>query len=218
MPRTTYWFRVRSEVRGTARGRAIEVHDASGAFIREAWADRMARAIVVGDDVVITRRRMFPLTGRVDIADAARGTILGRTSRGGVVRDAAGRELGRFRDARSLKSFLGEGFFDILVAIFTGGDASSTGGSGPTGYRWRVAGVERGHLVRAPWPFGDEPEVVVPRAERPWFARWVPERIARFLRTLTRPPVWTLEVDDLARDEMRVVVAGAIFAIELSHW
>ncbi len=214
----TLWFRVRSEVRGSRRGRAFEVFDRSGTPIASAWAEPWAREIAVGGETVLRRRRLFPLTGRVDIVDAATGAALGRTGRGGVVRDADDRELGRFRDARTARDFLGEGLFDLFGAILTGGDGSSSTPSGATGYVWRVAGRPRGRLYRAPWPFAGAEASMVAHERRSWLARLVPERLARLLRRVGHDPTWVLELEGVGAAEQRLVLAAAVFAIELSHW
>jgi hypothetical protein len=216
MGQPVFWFRVRSEMRGKARGRVVAVHDASGAPVASAWIDRTSRAFVVEPGLVVTRRRLFPLTGRVDITSTD-GEVIGRTNRSGVVRDASGREVGRFRDARSMRSFFSQGFFEIIFAIITGVETSDAGPSGPTGLVWKVAGVPRGGLRRTPWPFGhDEP--ATPRRQRSWRARLLPERFRRFLRELSRDPTWVLELDAPEAIDPRLTLGSAIFAIELSQW
>src|SRR5690606_11249793 len=111
--------------------RRIELFDAAGAPLATALVPRRGRRITVESleptvipPVDITISRLFPLTGRVDITDARSGARLGITSRLGVVRHPDGRVLGRFRDARTMRSYLGEGVVTIALGIIIGGSDS----------------------------------------------------------------------------------------------
>lgn len=164
----------------------------------------------------ITIRRLFPLTGRVDITDARSGARLGITSRLGVVRHPDGRVLGRFRDARTMRSYLGEGVLTIVLGIIFGG-SDSDGGTSPTGLRWVVDGEDRGELRQSGWPFAPTREPI-PRAERSWIQRLIPERVATVLRRIGEAPCWKLEHDALAPDDARLTLAAAVVSVELSRW
>jgi hypothetical protein len=99
-----------------------------------------------------------------------------------------------------------------------GGDGSSSTASGPSGYVWRSAGRASGRLYRSAWPFAEAEPAPVPRAQRPWPARVLPERFARFLRGLGGDRAWVLQAEGVGPQEERVVLAAMVFAIELSHW
>lgn len=225
------WIRVQSRRTDRPRGRDLELYDEHGALLASARTSHTSRLIEVVLDPLgqsphadtalalrLERRRLFPLTGRVDVRDAVSGEELGRTSRAGTVRRRDGSIIGRFRNARRLRGFVGESLFDIGVAILTGGEASGSEPSRPTGFDWIVAAQNRGRLVRAKWPFEDEADRPVPRERRPWIARWIPDRVAAFLRSLSRTPCWRLELESLPSSERRLAIAGALFAVELAHW
>jgi hypothetical protein len=221
--RSCYWLRVHTEPTGSVLRRRIELFEAAGVPLMTVLVPRRGHTITVEPAeadampaVTITVRRLFALTGRVDINDTRTGARLGGTSRLGVVRRADGRVLGRFRDARSMRSFFGEGVFTILLALFIGGD-DSDGGTSASTLRWMVDGQVRGQLSREGWPFGpDRPPV--PRAQRRGLARFIPERVARLLRSLGEAPAWKLELDPQSSGDERLTLAAAIFAVELSRW
>jgi hypothetical protein len=221
--RDSYWLRVHAEQTTDVLRRRIELFDAAGQPLARALVPRRGRSIVVETavptvvtPVTIAIRRLFPLTGRVDIVDTQTGARLGGTSRLGVVRRADGRVVGRFRDARTTRSFLGEGVFTVILAFFIGGSDSDAGTSASE-LRWIVDDRTRGELTRAQWPFGPE-QPPVPRAQRTGIARFIPERLSRALRGLADAPTWKLELEAQTSDDGRLTLAAAIFAVELSRW
>lgn len=166
--------------------------------------------------LLLRRRRSFPLTGKVDVYDAPGRRRLGVVSRSGRFVDAEGREVGRFRDARSMRWRALEGIVASMVEAMLDGSDSMV--SGPSGYVFTLGGRAAGTLSQTRLPFETEP-VREPGVAAGVFQRLMPARARRLLPDRGRPRGWKLEraAPELQCDP-RLYVAAALFAVELSYW
>jgi hypothetical protein len=150
-------------VRAYLWGRDIDAHDAH------------ARQPVLR----VRRRHLFPITGVADASALAGDRQLGTVHRSGRIRDAGGRPLGRFRDARSTGQRTRESLLQGVFEAVLGGDGTTTLASGPDGYVWAspehvvlgtlrrgAPGAPRGSwlLERSPETFGYDPLLVTAAA------------------------------------------------------
>lgn len=203
--------------------RVIEVHDARGELRLRGIAFPWRREIAVNpvDDrpdagFVIRRRRLFPLTGKLDLLERRGGGRLGVLSRSGRVLGPGGRDLGRFRDARSLRDWGGEALVELVGAIVSGVEGGDPGRM-PQERRWILGRREQGRLQRASWPFAN-PSEETPLPAR-GLARFLPPRVSRLLRGLGDPRTWRFDWLPLGEGgDPRMPVAAAVWAVELSHW
>ena len=205
--------------------RGYVIRDGTGASRFTARAFRVPGRITVWPHdapdrpiLLAVPRWSFPLTGRYDVRDAATDRELGVISRSGRFYGAHGRQLGRFRDARSWKEHAGEGLVTLVVEGLIAGDSAADAGTGPSGYVVIVGGRQAGTLSRARVPFEVESP---PRAP--------PGRIARTLRhVLPRrvgdawfehrsPLAWKLDVDAGELPEP-ILLAATLLAIEIALW
>lgn len=219
----TRWIRVRRESRDGKACRVIAVHDATGAPELEAVAFTWQRDIVVLPaesariaGFTIRRRRLFPLTGALDVVDVRDGRRLGILFRSGRVADATGQPQGRFRDARTAGDRAGETAFEFVGAIVTGTEGGDPGRM-PAEQRWLVGGREQGRLMRVRWPFAAARED--PAAGTRGLARFLPSKLSAFLRSASEPTTWRFDWTPLELPvDPRLPVAAAVWAVELSHW
>ncbi len=201
----------------------IEVHDAGSAphlrAIAFTWRREIVAEPVRGErdgGFVISRRRLFPITGRLDLLDAVGGRRLGSLHRSGRVRDATGHDLGKFRDPRTLRDWGGETVFELVGAIVTGSEGGDPGRM-PQDRTWVRGGREQGRLRRTSWPFA--PTAEGPPPDPRGLSRFLPRRLARFMRSLGDPPTWRFDWVPLEGPwDRRLPIAAAVWAVELSHW
>lgn len=212
-------------MRGVDEGRAcrdLTVYDATGRPLLVARAFIWGRDIVVREGgesaaplLVLRRRRLFPLTGKVDVLEAPSGRRLGLLHRRGRVWDANGTLVGRFADARTFRRMAAESVVEGIGTAIVGGDATS--GRSPDGYTYTQRDRVAGGLARAPLPF----DVVRASSPAPLIAR-----IARFLPSKfgaalegRRTHGWRFDRSAVRADEdPRLSVAAALFTVELSQW
>jgi hypothetical protein len=216
------WLTVR---RASADGRACRdyvVYDAAGARLAGARAFPWRREIPIftGDDaastvILLRRRRFFPLSGKVDVHVAGAGARIGVVSRGGRFTSADGRVIGAFRDARPMRDRTKEAVVIGLLDAMAGGDGSSTIMSGPTGFIYFEDGSPAGSLARARLPF----EPPGGEAGGRHLGRLRALLPARFASALVERGGWKLErAAPSVLVDPRLLLAAALFAVELSHW
>lgn len=219
----TLWIRVRREARDGRAARVLEVSDADGVVRHVAVAFPWLRDIEVapvpgleGEHFTIRRRRSFPLTGRVD-AIGANGGRFGILARSRIVRGPDGREVVRFRDARSRRDRTGETLFELAGQIITGAEGGDPGRA-PLDYRILAGGRSVGRLARASWPFPDGTPAAPPEI-RGW-RRFLPAAVRDLARRLAAPECW--RADLLAAPDVfggeRLRLASLVWTVELSHW
>lgn len=211
-----WWLAVR---RAADEGRACRdyaVFDDAGALLAQARAYPWRREIPILDAEharigVLSRRRSFPITGKVDVFDDGGGT-LGVLGRDGWCRDADGRTLGRFRDARSMREQTLESLASGVLDAVTGNDGSLP--TGPTAMVWLIDGRAAGSLHRDKLPFADP--TAPPPSDHP-LRRWLPAAVKKRVDGPER--AWRFEREAPARHEdLRLLLGAVIFAVELAHW
>ena len=225
------WFSV---ARATHSGRACRdyvIFDSTGSACFEARAFPWRREIVIRANtpphlpvLTLRRRRSFPLTGTVDILNED-GDRIGTVRRNGVFR-AQDRHVGRFLDARTMRERTREAVvIGVLDSLF-GGDGTTAIGSAPNGFVWLRGSTVVGVLTRAAASFlAESPHTEANRDTTRPHASAYPSLIARVIdrfRRLARPDApraWKLEQRDPAHAaDDRIVIAAALFTIELSQW
>jgi hypothetical protein len=212
--------------RASADGRKCRdyvVYDAAGVTLLTARAFVWSRDIAVlsadgpGEPVMVLRRRhSFPLTGKVDVYEAAGRRRLGVVSRSGRFVDADGRRIGRFSDARSVRARALEGVLASMVEAMLDGSDSMV--SGPSGYVLVLGGKAAGTLGQTRLPFETGPAAET-GGTAGVFQRLIPTRARKLLPDRRGPRGWKLE--RAARElpcDPRLYLAAALFAVELSHW
>jgi hypothetical protein len=218
------WFHVESVVVDGKRCRVHTVFSDEGSALLAGRAYLMGRDFRVaapsvgGEPRLLLRRRIsFPLTGRYDLFELPSRERLGVLNRSGRFRDARGRVVGRFRDARTLRDHLGEGAFEMAFELLLGDGQSEATGSGPTGFVLLLDGRPAGALSQSRLPFhpSPPPEVELGPARRA--LRSVLPGDALFER---RPPMgWRLAlVPDAPVVDSSLLVSAALLAIEISRW
>jgi hypothetical protein len=217
------WITVERAVAGGRACRDYEVCAEDGQTLLDARAFNWGRDIVVqaGDPakpcLVLRRRRSFPITGRVDLLEMPAGRRIGVLSRSGRFHDAEGRLAGRFQDARSAGSRTREGLIVGLLDAAFGGDGTQSDISSPSGFLYTLGGAQAGTLSRARLPFSTE-AMDQPKSARS-LVRFLPKRLTDALRAPSTPKGWRLERTSIPpREDPRLSIAAALFAIELSHW
>jgi hypothetical protein len=182
---------------------------------------RVAASALDGQPRLLLRRRIsFPLTGRYDLFELPSRERLGFLNRSGRFRDAHGRVVGRFRDARTLRDHLGEGAFEIAFELLLGDGQSEATGSGPTGFVLLLDGKPAGALSQARLPFyPSPPPETEPGPARRALRSVLPRRLGEALFE-RRPPVgWRLALaSDAPPVDARLLVGAALLAIEISRW
>jgi hypothetical protein len=221
----TIWLSVERSVSSGRATRDYVIYDDAGALLLTAQTWPWRRDIVVQtatepeQQFLLLRRRLsFQLTGRVDVYDEARGR-LGTVSRSGRYRDSRGRVTGRFRDARSFGHRSREAVLVGVLDALLGGDGTTADTGGPGGYVWLVGSEVMGTLARARLPStvddaaGASPSAPTIAGRLAAFG----ERLRAFVRA--RPQGWKLERRvPRSPGDPRLILAAALFAIELSHW
>jgi hypothetical protein len=167
--------------------------------------------------LLLRRRRTFPLTGKVDVLELPAHEKIGVVSRSGRYRDALGRPVGAFRDARSLGNRAKEGAFLAAMEALLGGDGTASTGSGPSGFVHVVAGMIAGTLARGPLPFLTTPSSDTRSESRNLLRKILPRRLGDRLFNLA-PRGWKLVNTMPDAQDPRLRLAAALFAVELSHW
>jgi hypothetical protein len=216
---STLWITSRYATVQGARGREYEVFTNDGQALLAARSTVWGREIVVrdrfGEPVIrLLRSRAFILNGRADVL-SARGR-LGAVFRSGRFRDASGRRIARFRDARSFGSRAGEGMLQAVVDAALGADGTSQL-SGPAAF---VCTSESGPVAslsrrRLPFRTGDP----VPPTERARaLAGLLPRGLARWLLDRGTLHGWALERVAPVDGDPLLLLGAALFTIELSHW
>jgi hypothetical protein len=224
LDRQILWFAVERAADAGRACRDYVVFDEDGTALLQARAHPWRRDIVLRSaldparaHLTIRRRVTFPLSGRLDVYDDGASRI-GVLSRNGSYRDARGRRVGRFRDARTFRDHAREGIAMAVLDALLSGDGTTAIGSGPSGFVWLAGDSAIGTLARAalPFPHGAASEAAIERPPANMLGR-----IARRLRTLRRsqPSGWKLERFATApTTDARLTAAAALFAVELSHW
>jgi hypothetical protein len=167
--------------------------------------------------LVMEPRWTFPFTGKYEIRRADDGRLLGVARRNGKLSDAAGRRLARFADARSLRSFLGEGVVEMAVNAALGADGDVHGGPGSDTFMLLVDGRPAGSLRRGRLPFLVEPPV--PERQPAAWQAWIRRVLPRSWLEARPPSGWRLTLDPPAASLDRdLVVAQALLTAEISAW
>lgn len=224
MPALTLWLRTRRGVREGKRGREYDVFDGQAVLRWTAFARRVPGPVDVFAPAdpkkpVLRGRpwRSFPVTGRYDVTDAA-GEPVGVITRSGRFYDAAGRKVGRIRDARSMKEHVGEGLLALVVEAAIAGDAAAGIGGDASDHVLVLDGLPPGRLERAPLPFPPPGETVrEPGRLRRGLARVMPGTSGRFLNA-GPPSGWHLDVPDRGHVSEALLLAAAILAVEVALW
>jgi hypothetical protein len=214
------WFTLQRTTDGGRACRDYTVRDEAGVPLLTARAFNWGRDIVVATAdatpvLTLRRSRMFPLTGRVAVLELPALARIGTVRRSGTFSDAAGRRLGRFRDARRASARAREGIlqaaFELVIV------AGESVPSGPNSFVLEVDGAAQGSLMHATLPFSMEPAVAAPsRVEQ--LTRWLPARARSALRIVSAPRGWQFHRSSPTPDDPRMHIAAALFAIELSRW
>lgn len=222
----TIWL---STLRSSARGRACRdyvVYDGAGAPVLVAQTSAWQRDIVVHTAtqpprrfLLLRRRLSFPLTGRVDVRDE-HDARLGTVSRSGRYRDVRERIAGRFRDARSFGNRAREGVLVGVLDALVGADGTVSEISRPSGFVWLTGSSVAGTLGTAPLPFLDDAATASATnvaATTSRVGKW--SKRLRAILDPPRPQGWKLErLLPAPPGDPRLVLAAALFTIELSHW
>ena len=200
--------------------RDYTVMDEDGVRLLTARAYNWSRAIVVAaadgaPTIKLLRSRLFPLTGKVAVLELPSRLRIGTVRRNGMFSDAAGRRLGRFRDARTSRERTRETVFQATFEAILGSGESMP--SSPDSFVLELEGVAQGSLLHATLPFTTEPAAASSSRLAP-LTRWLPERARRALRVVSTPRGWKFHRSSPAPDDPRIHVAAALFAIELSRW
>jgi len=214
-------FTTRYERRERHRWRVYRIHAPDGTVLHTGEARRVPGPLAVhdagtGDEIVSARpRRSFPLSGRYDAMCA--GERIGVLNRMGRIRDADGRTIARFRDARSLEEHVGEGIATMVVEGLIAGDAGAGVGPGPSGYVLMSKDGVLGTLKRERLPF----EVEQPHEPRRFIR--AAETVRRMLRrgpgkAGRHPAGWTLDVPGDLPFSRPLLIAASILAIEIALW
>ena len=221
----TLWMRTRYTRRLGRPGRDYTIHSPDGLLRYTAYAGRVPGPITISvpdaPEPPLVRgkpRRSFPISGRYDVLgpDSAK---LGVITRSGRFFDAGGQRLGRFRDARSLRSHAGEGIATIIVEGIIAGDSGAGIGPGASEYRVALEGLPDGRLAMARLPFmpDDEPAPRPGRIAR-GLRRIMPARAADRLLERRPPAGWVFEVPETGTLPELLLLAAAILAVEISLW
>jgi hypothetical protein len=172
--------------------------------------ETLARDVSGAPVFALVLRRSFPVSGKVDILEMPGRRWLGIVTRGGRIVGADGRVVARLRDARKLGERAGEVAFMTVLEALVGGEGSSET-SGPSGYVYVVGDAPVGALGRAKPPFDSGNATGTARGLK----RLVP---ARLLGGAAAGRAWKLERAAGDPNDPLLVVAAALFAVEISHW
>jgi hypothetical protein len=160
-------------------------------------------------------RRSFPLTGQYDVRRAADRRVLGVVRRNGKLSDAAGNPLARFKDARSLRGFIGEGLCEMAFQAALGGGGSVDAGTGSGTFVLLVDGEPAGSLRRGRLPF----LVASPPIELAGWQRWIRRALPRSWYEPRPPSGWKLTAAAAAGHlDRELLVAQALLTAEISAW
>jgi hypothetical protein len=213
------WITSRATRVDGRRARDYEVCSAAGVVALTAVAFLWGRDIVVRDSagrpaLRLRRRRLFPLTGRVDILSPS-GRPVGAVYRSGRCIDEHGRERARFRDARSLRERAGEGLLQAAFDAMMGGEGETLG-PGPSGYVCVVGDRAIGALAVGRVPFPEAPGP--PSRIRTLASKLFPQRVLRNLAAAGARRGWCLQLDELPVADPLLIIGAALFMVEISKW
>jgi hypothetical protein len=209
------WISV-TRVKGKGPGhRDYVLRSDAGDVLLEATVHPWRRETVVRDSsgapaFAIRRRRSFPVSGKVDIVEMPVRRRIGIVTRGGRIVGADGRVAARLRDARKLGEKAGEAAYLTVLEALLGGEGNSVA-SGPSGYVYVVGEAPVGTLARAKPPFESGNEAGPARGLK----RLVPARLRDRARS---DRAWKLERPAGDPNDPVLIVAAALFAVEISHW
>lgn len=213
------WITSRTSRVEGRRAREYELCSAAGVVALTAVSFLWGRDIVVRDTagrdaLRLSRRRMFPLTGRVDIL-LPTGAPVGAVFRSGRCSDEHARERVRFRDARSLRERASEGLLQAAFDAMMGGEGDTLG-PGPSGYVCVVGDRAIGALAVGRVPFPEAPEP--PSRIRTLTGKLLPQRVQRTLAAAGARRGWCLQFDELPAADPLLIIGAALFMVEISKW
>ncbi len=222
LPDAGLWFSMR---RNAADGKACRdyiITDDEGTTLLTARAFNWNREILCHapdgtPSLAVRRDRAFAVTGRADVVQLPSGSKLGDISRNGTLRDQAGNELGRFRDARSTKERARESVFHGLGEALLGGEGSSVT-SGPESFLLYEHDDVIGALTHAPLPFATGPSAREAGGLAGKVGSLLPPRLRKSLELRLAPRGWKLHFTREPPCDQRLAIAAALFTIELSRW
>jgi hypothetical protein len=221
------WLTVRRTKENGRTARDLHVWCAGGAALLTARAFNWGRDLMVYRPgsapaapvpfVLLRRRRLFPLTGVVDILDPAGGDRIGSVRRNGGFRSADGRVTGRFHDVRTSRGRAGEAILAAVVdTVMSGGGGSEV--SAARAFTCVVDSQQAGSLTPAVLPFAIEPTAEPAGAVR-MLQRVLPQWLNVRLTLPRAPRGWKLQWHHAAPAcDPRVTLAAALFTLEMHHW
>jgi hypothetical protein len=221
------WLTVRRTKENGRTARDLHVWCADGTALLTARAYNWGRDLMVYrlraapaapvPFVLLRRRRLFPLTGVVDILDPAAGDRIGSVRRNGGFRSAEGNVAGRFRDARTSRGRAGEAVLAAVVdTVMSGGGGSEV--SAARAFTCAVNGEHAGSLAPAVLPFEIEP-TAEPAAAVRMLQRVLPQWLSLRLTLPRASRGWKLEWHHAAPGcDLRVTLAATLFTLEMHHW
>lgn len=166
--------------------------------------------------ISICRSRVFVLNGRAAVRELPSKRHLGLVTRNGTFKDELGAVRGRFQDARSLRERTRESLFQAAGdALFS---VEGSVPSGPDSFVLNVDGRPAGVLTYAKLPFRGDGEQPPPSRLSELASRLLPRRSQDAWRSLIAPRGWRLERSGTIEAHPRLLLAAAIFTIELSRW
>jgi hypothetical protein len=225
LEQTTIWLSTARSVHGGRASRDYLIYDDAGSPLLAAQTSAWRRDIVVQfvaeprrTFLLVRRRLLFPLSGKVDVYDDREARV-GVVSRSGRYEDMHGVRGGHFRDARTFGERARESALAGVLDALLGADGTTSYVGGPTGFVWLVGSQVMGTLGRAPLPFGSEGVTAAGTAPATTSRLASLSRRVRELVGPARPQGWKLErLLPAPAGDPRLVLAAALFTIELSHW
>lgn len=168
-------------------------------------------------DVVLRLRKSFPLTGKIDIRDAATDELLGVTTRNYRLYDASEHLLAQFDGGVPLKEWLGQALAEAALdaALGSGGDGSS---QAPHELVLTSGGRALGSLRHVTLPFFPNPvSRREPGAAGKMLRRLLPSRLRRWL-DVTSPRGWALELHSALEIDERLLLCASMMTVEMRNW
>lgn len=216
------WIAMLRAAAGGRQCRDYTLTDEAGSALLTARAFNWDREILVaypdGTPCVSIRRSIaFALSGRAAVRELPSGRNLGRVTRNGTFSDELGAIRGRFQDARTRRDRARETLFHAAgEALLGAGDGSVM--SGPDSFVLNVAGRQVGTLTYEELPSRGKAERAPPSRLSELTSRLLPGRLRNSWRSVNAPRGWRFERLATIEGDPRLLVAAAIFAIELSRW
>ncbi len=209
------WLIVRGGTDGKRACRDFECTTADGVPIFSARAYEWGNEIVgkrprdpLEPVFTLRQRRLFPVSGKVDILGPD-GRPLGVVQRNGQFSDAAGVD-GRFQDVRTVRGKAAESLLSALTALALGGEAET---GMPPGFMCLVGDRPVGSLVQARAPWLEQANAGGEGRLR----RVLNSSIARLRAVAGAESTWKLERTNDGLVDPRVLVAAALYMVELSR-